>query len=71
MESKTILSPARVFKTFIFVALVGLLDLLLGFGVDLDAFTEEHGVHAGPGVGPGVVEQQVGQLWGQNTHFNT
>ena len=53
-------SLLRVFSRLFFARLVRLLDLRLGFGVDLDAFTEEHGVHAGSGVRPRGVEQQVG-----------
>lgn len=37
------------------------LDFLLWFGVDLDAFSKEHGVHASLGVGSRGVQQQVGQ----------
>lgn len=44
------------------------LDLLLGVWFDLDALSEEHGVHAGLGVSSGGVQQQVRQLW---THKKT
>lgn len=39
------------------------LDLLLRVWFDLDALSEEHGVHAGLGVSSGGVQQQVRQLW--------
>lgn len=45
---------------------VSLLDFLLWFGVDLYAFSEEHGVHASLGVCSRGVQQQVGQLCGGN-----
>lgn len=47
-----------------------LLDFLLWFGVDLDAFSKEHGVHASLGVGSRGVQQQVGQLCRENTGYN-
>lgn len=49
---------------------VPLLDFLLWFGVDLDAFSKEHGVHASLGVGSRGVQQQVGQLCRENTGYN-
>lgn len=48
-----------------------LLDFLLRFGVDLDAFPEEHGVHAILQVGSCGVEQQVGQLCREETQRKT
>ena len=48
-----------------------LLDFLLWFGVDLDAFPEEHGVHAGLGVCSCGVQQQVGQLCKRHTRVTT
>lgn len=47
-----------------------LLDFLLRFGVDLDAFSKEHGVHASLWVGSCGVQQQVGQLCRENTGYN-
>ena len=46
--------------------LASLLDLLLGFWVDLNAFSEEHGVHASLEVCSIGIQQQVGQLWRAN-----
>lgn len=45
------------------------LDLLLRFGVDLDALSKEHGVHAGLGVGSRGVEQQIGQQFAFSAFF--
>lgn len=45
-----------------------LLDFLLWFGFDLDAFAEEDGVHASLGVGSRGVQQQVRQLQTGNSH---
>lgn len=47
-----------------------LLDFLLRFGVDLDAFSVEHGVHAGLWVCSCGVQQQVGQLCRRNRSYN-
>lgn len=56
-DLKSILQPAL---------LASLLDLLLRFRVDLNAFSEEHGVHASLEVCSIGVQQQVGQLWRGN-----
>lgn len=46
-----------------------LLDFLLWFGVDLDALSEEHRMHASLWVSSRGVQQQVGQLCRGNTRL--